>query len=108
MPRPARLARRRVLAAADAEVEAMLHVLPAIGLAEPAPLERRLGPGGEDRCGRRVQAPLEGEGSVLFLTEFTGGVSLHKTVAYSNPLICSDSDANMKAVFFLQRVLVRR
>src|SRR3546814_11058202 len=69
MPRPARLARRRVLAAADAEVEAMLHVLPAIGLAEPAPLERRLGPGGEDRCGRRVPAPPEGEGRVLFLTE---------------------------------------
>src|SRR3546814_12507281 len=42
MPRPARLASRRVLAAADAEVEAMLHVLPDIGLAEPAPLERRL------------------------------------------------------------------
>src|SRR3546814_17261808 len=44
MPRPARLARRRVLAAADAEVEAMLHVLPAIGLSSE---ERR---GGKE-CG---------------------------------------------------------
>src|SRR3546814_13745434 len=91
MPRPARLARRRVLAAADAEVEAMLHVLPAIGLAEPAPLERRLGPGGEDRCGRRVPAPLAGEGSVLFLTGFPWGVSLAKPVAARQSVVWGTS-----------------
>src|SRR3546814_3886778 len=98
MPRPARLARRRVLAAADAEVEAMLHVLPAIGLAEPAPLERRLGPGGENRGGRRVQAPPVGEGSVLFLTGFHGGVSLAKPVAYRNTFISTEFDGKMKRV----------
>src|SRR3546814_10960472 len=97
MPRPARLARRRVLAAADAEVEAMLHVLPAIGLAEPAPLERRLGPGGADRCGRRVQAPPEGEGSGLLLTGSTGGVTLATPVAFRNQCLAKIRRADGRA-----------